>query len=83
MRKGWHIALGAAVLSGCAAAPTTAPPPGGARALRVMDEVRPLGYSEGTRAKRIANDICGPKGVKSSINDRYEGGYWIFAEGCA
>ena len=82
IRAGLHMALGAAVLAGCAGTPDYVPP-GGRGALRVMDETNPPGYSDGTRAKRIANDICGPKGVKSSTEDRYESGYWIFAEGCA
>ena len=84
MRAGLHMALGVAVLSGCAAdRPASVTPVSQGGPLRVSDEVNPLGYSDGTRAKRIANDVCGARGVESSINDRYENGVWIFAEGCA
>jgi hypothetical protein len=82
MRAGLHMALGAAVLSGCAAPASVRPSPEG-RALRVTDAAVPLTYSDGARAKRMANEICGPRGVKSSINDRYESGAWVFVEGCA
>ena len=81
MRAGLHMALGAAVLSGCAAAGAGAP--SATRDLRVTGETGPLGFDEGARAKRMANDICGPKGVRSSINDRFDAGTWVFPEGCA
>jgi len=86
MRAGLHMALGAAVLSGCAApAPGLAPGAGASasRALRVTDEAAPLAYFEGARAKRIANALCGPRGVRSSIDDRYENGAWVFVRGFA
>ena len=43
----------------------------------------PLGYSEGLPARRAADALCGPRGVSSSIRDRFESGAWIFPEGCA
>jgi hypothetical protein len=83
MRAGLHMAIGAAVLSGCAAPAAVAPAPSGAREVRVSGEAGPLANYEGAEAKRLANAQCGPKGVRSSINDRYENGTWVFVEGCA
>lgn len=37
---------------------------------------------DGAAARRDADALCGGK-VRSSIYDRYEGGTWIFVEGCA
>jgi hypothetical protein len=82
MRVGLHMALGAAVLTGCAA-PAAIPSGGGGQALRVTDPAAPLAFYDGVRAKQIANAQCGPRGVRSSINDRYESGTWVFVEGCA
>ena len=83
MRAGLHMALGAAVLSGCAA-PAAVPPSGGSGpAVRVTDAAAPLAYYEGARARQLADAQCGPRGVRSSINDRYENGVWVFVEGCA
>jgi hypothetical protein len=82
MRAGLHATLGAAVLAGCAA-PPVAPGAAARSPLRVTDEAAPLAYWEGARAKRIANELCGPRGVRSSIDDRYENGAWVFVEGCA
>jgi succinate dehydrogenase/fumarate reductase flavoprotein subunit len=73
--------MAAAVVSGCAA-----PGPGvrsTSEPLRVTGEAGPLAYHQGAEARRLADAQCGPRGVRSSINDRYEGGAWIFVEGCA
>jgi hypothetical protein len=82
MRAGLHMALGAAVLTGCAA-PAAVAPSGGGSPLRISDPVVPLSFYDGARAKELANAQCGPRGVRSSINDRYENGTWVFVEGCA
>ena len=82
MRATLQMVLGAAVLSGCAA-PYAVPLADGAQAVRVTGETGPLGFDEGARAKRLANAAYGPRGVQSSINDRFEGGSWIVPEGCA
>jgi hypothetical protein len=76
------MALGAAVLTGCAA-PAAVAPSGGGLPLRISDPVVPLSFFDGARAKELANAQCGPRGVRSSINDRYENGTWVFVEGCA
>jgi hypothetical protein len=78
------MALGAAVLSGCAA-PAVGPVPSvpAGPVLRVSDAAAPLSYSDGARAKRLANGICGPRGVRSSTGDRFDNGTWVFVEGCA
>jgi hypothetical protein len=82
MRAGLHMALGAAVLTGCAA-PAAVAPSGGGQALRISDPAAPLSFYDGARAKDLANAQCGPRGVRSSIDDRYENGTWVFVEGCA
>ncbi|PZQ99257.1 MAG: hypothetical protein DI533_00705 [Cereibacter sphaeroides] len=75
------MAIGAAVLSGCSPATVSHAP--GAREVRVTGEAGSLGFDQGAQAKKIANAQCGPRGVRSSINDRYEAGTWVFVEGCA
>ena len=37
---------------------------------------------DGAAARRDADALCGGK-VRSSIYDRFEGGAWVFVEGCA
>lgn len=43
----------------------------------------PFGYAEGLAARQAADALCGAGGVRSSIRDRFEGGAWVFPEGCA
>jgi hypothetical protein len=74
--------LGVAMLAGCAG-PGPAPDRPGLGVLRVSDPAAPLAYFEGARARRLADEICGPRGVRSSIDDRFEDGSWIFVRGCA
>lgn len=38
---------------------------------------------DGAAARRDADALCGPRGVRSSIRDRYQAGAWIFVGGCA
>lgn len=38
---------------------------------------------DGAAARRDADALCGRRGVRSSIYDRYEAGTWVFVEGCA
>jgi hypothetical protein len=78
---GLPLAFGAAVLAGCSSPAAVMPTGNGA--LRVTDAAAPLGFYEGARAKALADAQCGPRGVRSSIYDRYEDGAWVFVEGCA
>lgn len=43
----------------------------------------PYALWDGAPARRDADALCGAKGVRSSIYDRYEAGSWVFVEGCA
>ena len=79
-RPALSLALGACMLSGCTGPTALAPAKGG---LRVTGETGPLGFDEGARARRIADTTCGPRGVRSSINDRFDAGTWVFPGGCA
>ena len=87
----------AAPLSACvAAAPAPAPQALVARAdvaavlqadgagVRVIRTAAPA-YAmwDGALARKDADALCGGRGVRSSIYDRYEGGAWVFVEGCA
>lgn len=38
---------------------------------------------DGAAARRDADALCGPAGVRASIYDRFRAGSWIFVEGCA
>jgi hypothetical protein len=38
---------------------------------------------DGAAARRDADALCGPRGVASSIYDRYQAGAWVFVGGCA
>lgn len=38
---------------------------------------------DGAAARRDADALCGPRGVRGSIYDRYQAGAWIFVGGCA
>jgi hypothetical protein len=83
MLAGLHLAVGAVVMSGCASPAIGPSATAGAEPLRVNDAASPLAYYEGARAQRIADAQCGPRGVRSTINDRYENGTWVFVGGCA
>lgn len=54
------------------------------RAVRVTRTAAPA-YAmwDGAAARRDADALCGGRGVRSSIYDRYEAGTWVFVEGCA
>jgi len=54
---------------------------GSVRIMRIVGS--PFAYSEGLPARKAADALCGARGVASSIHDRYEGGVWVFPEGCA
>ena len=43
------------------------------------------GYAmwDGAPARRDADALCGGKGVRASIYDRFEAGTWVFVGGCA
>ena len=53
--------------------------------LRVTDNGLPFAMDQGARAKRVAMDTCAAEGraLRPSIYDRFDGGAWVFVEGCA
>lgn len=75
------------VVLACAACVQTAPEV----ASRANDPVRvtnggmPFQMWEGAAARKAADAACGPKGVNSSIYDRFDAatGEWVYPEGCA
>lgn len=75
LRPGLLAVLGLS-LAACAA-PGTAPAPRG--------EVRVpgLGFADGAAARRQADALCGPRGVRASVYDRFDAGTWVYPEGCA
>lgn len=81
----------AAALTLCIAAPgcmQTAPSGGGAVAAAPLTVVRqgaPYANWEGAAARRQAEAECAARGLslRPSIYDRYQGGAWVYVEGCA
>lgn len=71
--------MAALTLLAACAAPVTETPRGSAAPVRVAG----LQHWQGADAKRQADAQCGPRGVRTSIYDRYQGGQWVFGEGCA
>ena len=53
--------------------------------LRVTNNGVAFQNFEGAAARRIAEATCAGQGrsLRSGIYDRFEGGAWIFVEGCA
>jgi hypothetical protein len=54
-------------------------------AVRVSNGGQPFRMWEGAAARKAADAGCGPRGVRSSIYDRYDPatGEWVYPEGCA
>jgi hypothetical protein len=74
------------VLACAACVPSTsqAPQASGA-ALRVSNNGQPYQMWDGAVARKAADATCGPRGVRSSIYDRYDRatGEWVYPGGCA
>ena len=75
------------VMLACAACVPSGPAalagPGGP--VRVSNGGQPFQMWEGAAARKVADAQCGPKGVRSSIYDRYDRatGEWVYPGGCA
>lgn len=54
---------------------------GSVRVLRTSG--MPFTYADGWPARQAADALCGGRGVRSSMRDRFDNGAWIFVEGCA
>ncbi|MDT8856155.1 hypothetical protein RNZ50_14235 [Paracoccaceae bacterium Fryx2] len=95
MKRATTLLVPAAVLAACAAPAPVAMPVGAAPVQAVLKPVAgggvrvtrtgpvPFAYDQGADARRAADALCGPGGVQSSIHDRFDGGGWVFVEGCA
>ena len=65
------------------AAPNAARP--GADPVSVTSAGQPFQMWDGAAARKAADAQCGPRGVRSSIYDRYDRatGAWVYPGGCA
>lgn len=73
-------------MSACAStAPTGTVRTAAAVPLAVTNNGQPFAFSEGAAAKRVAIEACAAEGrtLRTSIYDRFEGGAWVYPEGCA
>jgi hypothetical protein len=82
-----RIALLSPVLFACAACVQTSPQAAVAVSgpVRVTNSGQPYQMWDGAAARKMADAQCGPRGVRSSIYDRYDRatGEWVFPGGCA
>ena len=71
----------------CVATAPTAPSgaPAAGEPVRVTNGGQPYQMWDGAAARRAADAKCGPRGVRSSIYDRYDRatGAWVYSGGCA
>jgi hypothetical protein len=69
--------------SACVATAPAVSPAG--EALRVTNGGQPWQMWDGAAARKAADAQCGPRGVRSTIYDRYERstGEWVYPGGCA
>ncbi len=53
--------------------------------LRVTNNGAPFAMFEGAAARRVADAECAAQGqrLRPSIYDRFDGGAWVYVEGCA
>ena len=72
------LTLALTLASACVqAAPKPAAP------VRVTNGGQPFGMSDGAAARKAADAECGPRGVRTSIYDRFDAGAWVYPGGCA
>jgi hypothetical protein len=73
------LAQGACVATAPATVPATSGP------VRVTNNGQPFAMWDGAAARKVADAQCGPRGVRSSIYDRYDRatGAWVYPGGCA
>jgi hypothetical protein len=81
------MALISPVLIACAACVQTSPEAAMAVSgtVRVTNAGQPWQMWDGAAARKAADATCGPRGVRSSIYDRYDRstGEWVYPGGCA
>jgi hypothetical protein len=78
------LALSLTLAQGACVATAPAGPPA-REPLRVTNGGQPFQMWDGAAARKAADAQCGPRGVRSSIYDRYDRstGAWVYPEGCA
>jgi hypothetical protein len=72
------VAQAACVATAPAVSPSQEP-------VRVTNNGQPFQMWDGAAARKVADAQCGPRGVRSSIYDRYDRatGAWVYPGGCA
>jgi hypothetical protein len=72
------LAQGACVATAPAVSPTGEP-------VHVSNGGQPFQMWDGAAARKAADAKCGPRGVRSTIYDRYDRstGEWVYPGGCA
>lgn len=81
-----RVVLLSPLVLACAACVETAPRRSvSAEPLRVTNAGQPFQMWEGAAARKAADAVCGPRGVKTSIYDRFDRatGAWVYPGGCA
>jgi hypothetical protein len=70
-------------LTGCV--PPSSEPPTSRTPIRVSSDSQPYQMWDGMAARKAADAKCGPRGVRSTIYDRYDRstGEWVYPGGCA
>jgi hypothetical protein len=80
-----RIMLALSVLAQAACGTTAPSLPAARDPVRVSNGGQPFQMWEGAAARKVADAQCGPRGVRSSIYDRYDraAGEWVYPGGCA
>lgn len=82
MRMALALSLTLAQSACMATAPAVSPT---GEPVRVTNGGQPWQMWDGAAARKAADATCGPRGVRSTIYDRYDRGTgeWVFPGGCA
>jgi hypothetical protein len=78
------LALSLTLAQGACVATAPAISPAGQH-VRVTNDGQPWQMWDGAAARKAADADCGPRGVRSTIYDRYDRatGAWVYPGGCA
>jgi hypothetical protein len=79
------IALPLAILLAASGCMSSTPVQRATEPVRVTNAGQPFQMWDGAAARQVADAQCGPRGVRSSIYDRYDRstGEWVYPGGCA
>jgi hypothetical protein len=80
-----RVALALSVMAQAACVATAPTGPAAREPVRVGGDGQPYQMWDGAAARKAADAQCGPRGVRSSIYDRFDRatGEWVYPEGCA